>query len=249
MRIARQALDVGAAQARQRDHGVGADHPPVAGDERIANDLGGDRFADELDAGAIEQPGERVRGDRSEDVERARFVASRPRSRARPRQLVGGEERELVDRQRPAERRAAATNSARSRAARSAPSTSAGADRPAERRRAGHAVDGVRAGGDDQSVVAAASAVGRAHFVRVRRRRRRASRGGGDAELRETVERDARRRLAAERREHRRRALDEVAGGRQQLDRHAIARERAQREDGLEGGDAAAGDEDAERGR
>ena len=106
----------------------------------------------------------------------------------------------------------------------------------------------MRAGRDHQPVVAEPSTVGRAHLAAI-------GVDGGErpavadhAQLGQSVEWDARSRSPAERRQHRRRPLDVLAGGRQELDGDAAAGEGMQRQHGLEGGDAAAGDEDAERG-
>ena len=63
----------GPSQAGQRDHRVRRDHPVVGRDERVIDHLRGHRVADELDAGVVQETGERVRGDRAEEVERARF--------------------------------------------------------------------------------------------------------------------------------------------------------------------------------
>ena len=71
----------------------------------------------------------------------------------------------------------------------------------------------------------------------------------GDAELREPVQRDERSRLAGEGGEDRRGSLHEMVAGGEQLDRDVVAAERPQGEHGLERGDAAAGDEHAERWR
>ena len=69
----------------------------------------------------------------------------------------------------------------------------------------------------------------------------------GDPELREAAQRHPRGALAAERGEDRRWALHEVVAGGEHLDGDAIAGERVEGQDGLDRGDAAAGDEDAQR--
>ena len=68
----------------------------------------------------------------------------------------------------------------------------------------------------------------------------------GDPELREAAQRYPRGALAAERGEDRRWALHEVVAGGEHLDGDAIAGERVEGQNGLDRGDAAAGDEDAQ---
>ena len=242
--IRRQAGDPRALQARERDHGVGGDQAPVAGRERAADDRLGHRLALEADARAIQQAGERIGGHGPEEVQRPRLGRD-DRELGAVRQLVRGEQRQLVERQRPAGAGRQREQHALARPAERALDR-ARTQRAAERGRAGHGFDRSRAGGDDQAVVADAHAVRGADLVALGVHRAEGPMATDDPELREAAERHPRGALAAERGEDRRWALHEVVAGGEHLDGDAIAGERVEGQDGLDRGDAATGDEDAQ---
>ena len=99
--VRRQAGDPRALQARERDHLVGDDQAAVAGRQRAADDCLGHGLALEPDARAIQQAGERIGGHGPEEVKRPRLGRD-DRELGAVRQLVRGEQRQLVERQRPA---------------------------------------------------------------------------------------------------------------------------------------------------
>ena len=123
----------------------------------------GDGFALEADAGAIQQARERVGGHRPEDVQRPRLGGD-DRELGSVRELMRGEQRQFVERQRPA---GAGRQREQHPLARPAQRSldRARAQRPAERGRAGHALDRSRPGGNDQAVIAEAPAVCGANLV------------------------------------------------------------------------------------
>ena len=87
-------------QAREGDHGVGGDQAAVAGRQRAAGDRLRHRRPFEADVRAVQQTGDRLAGDRSEQVQRPRL--RRHDHELRPGgQFVRGEQRQLIERQRP----------------------------------------------------------------------------------------------------------------------------------------------------
>ena len=243
--VCRQAGDPRALRERERDHRVGHDQAAVAGRQRVADDRVGDGFALEADAGAIQQARERVGGHRPEDVQRPRLGRD-DRELGSVRELMRGEQRQFVERQRPA---GAGRQREQHPLARPAQRSldRARAQRPAERGRAGHALDRSRPGGNDQAVIADPYAVRGPDLVALAVHHAEGSMTTCDPEVREPAQRDPRGALAAERGQHRRRALHEIVARGEHLEGDAIPRERVQGQDRLDRGDAAAGDEDAQR--